>query len=147
MTETLPISRGKKVKMHFQLRLANGFVVENAHDNEAFEFVSGDGNLISGLDDALQGLCANDHREITLSPEFAFGARDETNIQRMPKAEFPTDMGLEKGMIVGFTSPAGDEVPGTIMDFEADDVLVDFNHPLAGKTIIFEVDILLVENG
>ena len=65
----------------------------------------------------------------------------------MPRSEFPADMPLEPGLIVGFTTPSGEEVPGAIQEIKGDDVVVDFNHPLAGHEVIFDVEILEVKPG
>jgi FKBP-type peptidyl-prolyl cis-trans isomerase SlpA len=65
----------------------------------------------------------------------------------MPRSEFPADMQLEVGMIIGFSTPSGEEVPGAIQEIKDDEIVVDFNHPLAGHEVIFDVEILEVKPG
>ena len=132
--------------MHFALRLADGMLVESSFDDEPVSFVVGDGTLDKGLELALLGLVADDKQTLTLMPGQAFGRRDEAALQRVPKAQFAEDMLLEQGQIIGFSSEDGEEVAGAIIEIEDDHVQVDFNHPLAGREIEFEVHILAVEN-
>ena len=65
----------------------------------------------------------------------------------MPRSEFPTEIQLEAGLIIGFTTPSGEEVPGAIQEIKDEEVVVDFNHPLAGHEVIFDVEILEVKPG
>ena len=65
----------------------------------------------------------------------------------MPRSEFPAEMQLEAGLIISFTTPSGEEVPGAIQEVKDDEVVVDFNHPLAGNEIIFDVEILEIKPG
>ena len=132
--------------MHFTLRLADGMLIESSLDDEPVSFVMGDGTLDKGLELALLGLVADDRQTLSLMPGQAFGTRDEAALQRVQKAQFPEDMPLEQGQIIGFSSDSGEEVAGAIIEIEDDHVKVDFNHPLAGREIEFEVHILAVEN-
>ena len=132
--------------MHVALRLADGMTAESSFDDEPLSFVLGDGTLDQGLELALIGLVAGDRQSLTLMPGQAFGMRDAEAVQRVPKGRFPGDMPLEKGQIIGFTGESGEELAGTIIQAGNDDVEVDFNHPLAGREIEFEVHVLAVEN-
>jgi len=140
------IGMGSRVTMHFALRLADGMLVESSFDDEPVSFVVGDGTLDRGLELALLGLVTDDRQTLTLMPGQAFGMRDEAALQRVPKAQFAEDMLLEQGQIIGFSSEGGKEVAGAIIELEDGHVQVDFNHPLAGREIEFEVQILAVEN-
>lgn len=132
--------------MHFSISLEDGTVAETTReDNEPIEFVMGDGTLIEGLELALYGLNPGDKQTITIEPRLAFGFHDPSNVHVMQRNEFPGDMQLKRGVIIEFNTPAGDEVPGTILEVNGDEVKVDFNHPLAGHEITFEVEILSVE--
>ncbi|GMQ83510.1 MAG: FKBP-type peptidyl-prolyl cis-trans isomerase [Gammaproteobacteria bacterium] len=132
--------------MHFALRLADGMLVESSFDDEPVSFVMGDGTLDRGLELALLGLVADARQTLSLMPGQAFGMRDEAALQQVQKAQFPEDMVLEKGQIIGFTGEDGEELAGAIIEIEDEQVKVDFNHPLAGREIEFEVHILAVEN-
>jgi len=142
----MQIGTGTRVTMHFALRLADGMLVESSFDDEPVSFVMGDGTLDKGLELALLGLVAGGRQTLTLMPGQAYGRRDEAALQRVRKAQFPDDMKLEPGQIIGFTSENGEEMAGAIMETGDEYIKVDFNHPLAGREIEFEVHILDVEN-
>jgi len=145
-TENL-IAPGSRVVMHYRLAMEDGSVVDSTwDDDEPIAFVIGDGTMAAGLDDALQGLKCGDHVTLHLAPDQAFGQKDTANIHAMPREEFDPQMPLEVGLVIGFTLPNGEELPGMVLEVEDESVLVDFNHPLSGHNIMFEVLILDVEN-
>jgi FKBP-type peptidyl-prolyl cis-trans isomerase SlpA len=143
MTE---ITVGSKVSMHFSLTLEDGTVAEETFSHEPITFTVGDGTMIEGLELALYGLRPGDEQVVTMEPQQTFGFHDPDNIHDMPRDEFDKSMALKEGMVIGFTTPAGDEVPGSIVKIDPDFVKVDFNHPLAGHDLIFRVRILSVQN-
>ena len=145
--EALTIGPGSEVLMHFSLSLADGTVADSTTDDEPLRFVMGDGTLIEGLELVLYGLKKGDRQCLSIEPRDAFGFPDEDNIHTMPRSEFPDDMQLEVGMIIGFSTPSGEEVPGAIQEIKDDEIVVDFNHPLAGHEVIFDVEILEVNPG
>jgi FKBP-type peptidyl-prolyl cis-trans isomerase SlpA len=145
--EALTIGPGSEVVMHFTLSLADGTVADSTREGEPLRFVMGDGTLIEGLELVLYGLKQGDRQCLSIEPRDAFGFPDEDNIHTMPRSEFPDDMQLEPGVIIGFTTPSGEEVPGAIQEVKGDEVVVDFNHPLAGHEVIFDVEILEVKPG
>ena len=132
--------------MHFSLKLADGMPVESSYDDEPITFVVGDGTLDKGLELALIGLRPDDRQVLTLMPGQAFGQRDAAAVQMLPRSEFPADMPLAPGQIIGFTAQNGEELAGAVLEVGQDQVKVDFNHPLAGREIVFDVHILAVEN-
>ncbi len=132
--------------MHFALRLADGMPVESSFDDEPVSFTLGDGTLDRGLELALLGLVPGDRQTIALMPGQAFGMRDAAALQSVERTKFPAGLTLEEGQIIGFTGEDGTEMAGAIVAIEAQHVQVDFNHPLAGREIEFEVQILAVEN-
>lgn len=141
------IAPGSRVVMHYRLALEDGSVVDSTwDDDEPIAFAIGDGTMAAGLDDALQGLKSGDHVTIHLSPNQAFGDKDTANIHAMAREEFDPSMPLEPGLVIGFSLPNGEELPGMVLEVEEESVLVDFNHPLSGHTIMFEVLILSIEN-
>ena len=142
MSEILP---GSRVTMHFSITLEDGTAAEDSFDDEPLRFTIGDGSLNEGLELALYGLKANDEQTVTMTPDQTFGYHDPENIHQMPITEFDQDMQLAEGMIIGFTTPAGDEVPGIILAISDKTIEVDFNHPLAGHDLLYRVKILEVE--
>jgi FKBP-type peptidyl-prolyl cis-trans isomerase SlpA len=142
----MQITIGSKVTMHFALRLADGTVADSSFDNEPVSFVVGDGALDKGLELALIGLGAGDRQTLTLMPGQAFGAREDAALQWLERDQFPPDMALEEGQIIGFTGQAGEDIAGAVIEIQQQRVKMDFNHPLAGREIEFEVEILSVDN-
>ena len=145
--EALTIGPGSEVLMHFSLSLVDGTVADSTNEGEPLRFVMGDGTLIEGLELVLYGLKQGDRQCLSIEPRDAFGFPDEDNIHTLPRSEFPADIPLEAGLIIGFTTPSGEEVPGAIKEIREDEVVVDFNHPLAGNEIIFDVEILEIKPG
>lgn len=139
------IRAGSRVLMHFSLALPDGTEAVSTFGGEPELVVVGDGSLTEGLELAIIGLKKGDRQTLELTPEQAFGAWDEDKLQWMSRKEFSSDLALEPGLAIAFTTPSGDEVPGTITEVGAERVNVDFNHPLAGVDIVFSVEIIEVE--
>lgn len=134
------LGEGSAVTLNFALKLENGTVIDSNFDAAPVQFVFGDGNIPEGFEQALIGLKVGDHLDLTIAPERGFGMHNPSNIQVMPRSQF-TDMDLEPGLVVSFKEPGG-EIPGVVTEFSDERVTVDFNHPLAGKTVLFEVKII-----
>lgn len=147
MTEAGKIAPGRRVVMHYTLSLDDGTVVESSSEGDPLTFTVGDGTIIEPLERLLHGLDAGVHDTFRLEPEQAFGYSEVENIHTMPRSEFPAEMPLDPGNVIGFSDPSGEEAPGTIMDVTEESVQVDFNHPLAGRAVVFEVEILSVGPG
>jgi len=141
------IQPGSEVVMHFSITLEDGTVADSTEGEEPLRFVMGDQTLIEGLELALYGLKAGDKQSLIIEPENAFGHRDPANIHPVQRDEFPEEMEIREGVIVGFVTPGGDEIPGTVIELGEKEVTVDFNHPIAGHEIRFEVEILEITNG
>lgn len=140
--EQITIGPGCAVTMHFSLRFTDGFVADASEPGQPLTFVMGDGSLVQGLELALYGLKVGDKQTIEIDPLNAFGFRDPENIHRFPRNEFAPELPLDIGTVIAFSTPSGEEVPGMIKEVQGDEVIVDFNHPLAGHDVIFEVDIV-----
>lgn len=143
MTETR-IGQNTEVTLHFALHLENGDTVDSTFDKAPATFTVGDGNLLPGFEAALFGFKAGDRRSLSIAPENAFGQPNPQNVQVMSRSQF-TDMELSEGLLVIFNDAANTELPGVVKQFDDDQVTIDFNHPLAGKTLNFEVEILEVK--
>lgn len=139
------IQPGSRVRLHVAIKLANGTVAESTFDDEPLELVIGDGTLVHGLEVALYGLRAGQRQTLTLAPVQAYGERDAEAVGWLPREQFPAGMILQPGALVGFVGPEGEEVAALVIAVEAERVQIDFNHPLAGKPIVFESEILCVE--
>ncbi|UVL20106.1 peptidylprolyl isomerase [Pseudomonas sp. B21-044] len=143
MTETR-IGQNTEVTLHFALHLENGDTVDSTFDKAPATFKVGDGNLLPGFENALFGFKAGDQRKLSIAPENAFGQHNPQNVQVMPRSQFE-GMELSEGLLVIFNDAANTELPGVVKAFDDKQVTIDFNHPLAGKTLNFEVQILDVK--
>jgi len=143
--KALTIGPGCEVAMHFSLTLEDGTVADSTIDHDPIRFIMGDGSLIEGLELALYGLKVGDKQVLSIEPREAFGFPDEESIHEMSRSEFPEDMDIEEGMIIEFDTPSGERVPGALKSIKGDTVIVDFNHPLAGHEITFDVEILEIK--
>lgn len=135
------IGQHTEVTLHFALHLEDGNTVDSTFDKAPATFKVGDGNLLPGFENALFGLKAGDKRDLTVPPENAFGQPNPQNVQVMPRKQFE-GMELAGGLLVIFNDAANAELPGIVKAFDDQQVTVDFNHPLSGKTLRFEVQIL-----
>lgn len=141
------IGENSKVEMHYRISLENGTVADSTwEDNAPVAFTVGDGDLLPGLEQSLFGLVASSRGQFELSPEQGFGYKDTANIHDLPRDDFEPTMLLEPGMVIGFSLPNGEELPGMVLEVNEASVRVDFNHPFSGHVLNIEVEILSVEN-
>lgn len=143
MAETR-IAHGCRVTLHFNLRLAGGALIDGTRDRAPGTFVVGDGTLLPGFEAALLGLRAGDRRSVLVTAEEGFGPWREENLQAFRQTDFPPGTALEPGLVVSFADRKG-ELPGVVKEVADERVLVDFNHPLAGRDLDFDVEIVAVE--
>lgn len=143
MTE-LRIGPDREVTLHFAIKLDSGDVVDSTFDRRPATFRVGDGNLLPGFELALYGLKTGDKRALPIAPEQGFGRPNPQNMQVIPRSQFE-GMELSEGLLVIFNDAASSEMPGIVKSFDDKQVTVDFNHPLAGRALTFEVEILEVK--
>jgi FKBP-type peptidyl-prolyl cis-trans isomerase SlpA len=138
----LVIGLGTEVTLHFSLELDDGSLIDSNFDGEPVTFVVGDGNMLPGFEEALFGLRAGDEKWFLISPEKGFGKYNPQNLQEFPRSEFPAELELVEGLVLSFADAQQNELPGVIQEFDQAKVMVDFNHPLAGRDIEFSVRII-----
>ena len=140
----MAIAEGSRVSLHFSLSLTEGGTVDSNFDGKPASFTLGDGNLLPGFERVLLGLQAGDRKTFTIPPEDAFGQPNPSNLQRLERSEISADIDLEPGLVLSFAEPSGGELPGVVAEFDDQWATIDFNHPLAGRSILFDVHILEV---
>jgi FKBP-type peptidyl-prolyl cis-trans isomerase SlpA len=141
------IAQGSQVALHFSVALENGVEIDNTRGYpEPVSLVIGDGNLLEGFEKALLGLRAGDRRTVHLPPEDAFGPWNPDNVQLFDTVQFvKTGEGRpEVGTMMEFQDKGGGTLAGVVKSVNDDKVEVDFNHPLAGRNVVFEVEIAKV---
>lgn len=144
MTQKM-VGAHSKITLHFALRLADGSVIDSTFEKSPATFEMGDGSLLAGFERALLGLHEGDKVTKTISVENAFGPRNEQNLQEFDRNQFGPEIDLQIGTMLSFADAQKNELPGVIYRIEEDQVIIDFNHPLAGREILFDVEIISVE--
>lgn len=139
----MPVGEDTRVTLHFAVLLDSGEEVDTTRRGGPATFEVGDGSLLPGFEAALMGMRAGDDARIELEPEQAFGEHRRENVQLLQKDRFQ-DLELEPGLVVSFAAPDG-ELPGVVRRVFDETVEVDFNHPLAGRRVVFDVTIVRVE--
>ncbi|AXI01711.1 FKBP-type peptidyl-prolyl cis-trans isomerase [Aquirhabdus parva] len=145
--EDTRIAQGSQVALHFSVSLENGIEIDNTRSYpEPVSLVIGDGNLLEGFEKALLGLRAGDRRTVHLPPEDAFGPWNPENVQSFDTVQFVKagDTTPEIGTMMEFQDKGGGTLAGVVKAVNDDKVEVDFNHPLAGRNVVFEVEIAKV---
>lgn len=138
------ISPGKQVTLHFTLRLNNSDIIDSTVHKKPATCVIGDGNFLPGFEAVLNGLTVGDKKTFIIKPENGFGLHRAENVHHVPRAQFDPRVELTKGLMMDFADGKA-TLPGVIADIFDEYVVVDFNHPLAGREVIFEVDIIAIE--
>jgi FKBP-type peptidyl-prolyl cis-trans isomerase SlpA len=136
------INQQSRVTLHFAVLLESGEEIDTTRRGRPATFEVGDGSLLVGFEEALFGMRAGDDAQILLEPAQAFGEHRRENVQLLPRERF-AGVTLEPGLIVSFSAPDG-ELPGVVLRLFEQTVEVDFNHPLAGRRVIFDVSIVEV---
>nr|WP_282449921.1 FKBP-type peptidyl-prolyl cis-trans isomerase [Vibrio sp. 1CM23M] len=140
------IKNDSAVTLHFTIKMKDGSVADSTENmGKPAKFVMGDGSLSENFEACLLGLEAGTEKSIELRAEDAFGMPNPDHIHYMDRAKFVGDSEVEVGTIMAFSGPDGMEIPGIITEIAGDSVTVDFNHPLAGQDVTFDVNILTVE--
>jgi FKBP-type peptidyl-prolyl cis-trans isomerase SlpA len=144
---TEKIRFGSRITLHFALLMPSGEEIDTTRRGQPAALTLGDGNLLPGFEEALIGLATGDDAQLVIPAEQAFGERVEANVRLLARSmfnDFTSEEPLEPGLVVSFQAPDG-ELPGVVKAVFEDTVQVDFNHPLSGSDITFDVSILSVE--
>jgi FKBP-type peptidyl-prolyl cis-trans isomerase SlyD len=135
------ITRHKVVTIDYTLTDNGGTVLDSSEGAEPLAYIHGIGNLISGLEEALEGLAAGDSLQVTVSPEKGYGDRRDDLRQVVPRDRFETDEGIEIGMMFHTPTSDGGMQVVRVVEVSPQSVTVDGNHPLAGVTLNFAVTV------
>ena len=142
----MQISSQKVATIAYTLTDDQGTELDSSKDGEPLAYIQGIGNLIPGLEDALEGKSGGDELSVSIQPEQAYGKRDEELLQAVPRAHFDGVDELQVGMQFRASSEDGDERVVTVVEVGDDQVAIDGNHPLAGQILNFEVKVVEVRD-
>ena len=137
--------QGDKVSVHYTGKLHDGSVFDSSREREPLEFSIGKGEVIKGFEDAVEGMSEGDVKTVTIAPAQAYGEFKEAELMKVKRAQLPPDLRVEPGMFLEATSKDGRVVKVRIAEVKEDCIIIDGNHPLAGKELIFEIELLRVE--
>jgi peptidylprolyl isomerase len=136
------VENGLFVSVDYKGTLDNGTVFDTSANRQPLEFQMGEGQVIKGVEENLMGMAINEKKTFTITPDKAYGDRDESLTQTFSRSVMPPEMVPQPGQIIGLQSENGQQIPGTITEVRDDDFSVDLNHPLAGESLTFDVEIV-----
>lgn len=144
----MAIKKGDVITVDYEGRFESGEIFDSSNHGDhshPLTFEVGAGKVIPGFDSAVIGMKKGDEKQFTLNPEEAYGQRNEKLIQKISKDKLPQDQEPKPRYILMLKSSEGHQIPATIIEVRENDLTVDVNHPLAGKTLIFKVKVLEIE--
>jgi len=139
----MKISKDAYVEFHYSL-VDNSEVKDGSRGDEPLSYIHGRNMLVPGLEQALEGREEGDHFQVAVPPELGYGERDETLFEVVPREAFSDLPGLKKGMLVNLEDGEGEPQLGRVVDLDIREVKIDLNHPFAGQTLNFDVEVLNV---
>ena len=133
---------GDSVKIHYDGSLDDGTQFDSSAGRDPLEFTLGSGQVIPGFDTAVTGMAVGEKKSVRIPPEEAYGEHSDELIHPVPKSALPEEMEVSVGMPLQATGPDGQVVNMTVVEVEADSIQVDANHPLAGKALNFDIELV-----
>ncbi|HVO17501.1 MAG TPA: peptidylprolyl isomerase [Alphaproteobacteria bacterium] len=132
---------GDRVRVHYTGTLDDGTEFDSSVDRDPLEFIVGTGAVIPGFDQAVVGMTPGDSKTVRILVNDAYGPHDETMVREVERSALPDDIELEEGMQLQATGPRG-AVVFTVTGFSDDMVTLDANHPLAGRDLTFDIELI-----
>ena len=139
------ISSGKQISIEYTLTLEDETVVDSNVGAEPLTFIQGSHNIIPGLENSLDGMKIGDSKQVTVKPEDAYGPVNKDAVSEVEKDQIPQES-LKVGTVLQGQNPDGQIIIARVVEIKEDTVLLDYNHPLAGKTLFFDIKILDVQD-
>ena len=137
----MKVERGRIVRLHYTLRDETGTTIESSRPDAPLDYLHGSGQLIRGLERQIEGASPGHAATITVAPKDGYGEHDSRGVIRADRSTFPDEMDLSPGVEVQAETPDG-PLSFVVVALEGDEVVLDANHPMAGKTLTFDVEIL-----
>lgn len=136
------IQSGDTISVHYTGKLENGEIFDSSSGRRPLTFTVGTGQIIRGFDEAVVGMAVGETKTVTMAPEMAYGPRQVELIVDIPKDTVPEGMEIEKGMMIELIDPQGNKIPAEVFEILDEVVKMDLNHFLAGKTLVFDIEIV-----
>jgi FKBP-type peptidyl-prolyl cis-trans isomerase 2 len=135
------VKTGDKVRVHYHGKLTNGETFDSSEGRAPLEFVVGAGMMIQGFDNAVLGMQTGEKKTVNIPAAEAYGEYDKELLMDFPRSQFPKEMMPEVGMQLTMSNGAGQQFPVTVAEVKDDVVVLDRNHFLAGKELVFDITI------
>lgn len=140
MTE---VKKGSKVKIEYTGTFEDGTVFDSSEKHGSpLEFEAGSGQIIKGLDDAMTGMKKGEEKNVEIESGDAYGDHNPQLLKKIPKEAFPKDKKIEEGMLLALQGPDGSQLPVRVAEVTDKEIVLDLNHPLAGKKLNFKVKVV-----
>lgn len=136
------VKNGDNVRVHYHGKLNDGSTFDSSEGRAPLEFQVGTGQVIKGFDDALIEMKVGDKKTVVIPAEHAYGESSEQNIIEYPLSDFPEDMKPEVGLELHMSDNEGNNFPVVIKEIKETAVVLDANHPLAGKELTFDIELV-----
>jgi FKBP-type peptidyl-prolyl cis-trans isomerase SlpA len=131
-----------KVSVHYTGTLQSGEVFDSSKDREPLSFTVGQGQMIPGFENAVKGMALNEKKSVTIAPEDAYGEVRPEMVQKINKSQLPPDLEPHVGQQLASQLPSGEQIIVTVKEIEDASITIDANHPLAGKELTFEIEVV-----
>lgn len=143
----MAVKKGDKISVEYEGRLENGDIFDSSSHGDhshPLEFEVGSGQVIKGFDDSVEGMELEEEKEITIKPEEGYGQADENLIRDVPRNVLPKDQEPKVDMVLVMKTKEGHQLQAKITKVTKENVTLDMNHPLAGKTLIFKIKVVKI---
>jgi FKBP-type peptidyl-prolyl cis-trans isomerase SlyD len=137
----MQITKDSVVSIDYRLHLGDGKIIDESEPGDPLVYLHGHEEIVPGLEKALEGKKAGESLKVEVAPKDGYGEYDPDSVEEVPREDFPPDMELEAGGIVSATDEDGDDVEFLVKEVRPNTVVIDFNDPMAGKTLHFEVTV------
>mgnify|MGYP000311727855 CR=1 FL=1 len=141
----MAVKKGDTIKVHYTGTLTDGTEFDSSHKrNEPLQFNAGEGQMIQGFDKEVIGMEEGDTKTFTIPATEAYGEVNEEAVMSVPKTNFPSDFDFVEGQMVQVQTQQGQQLTPTISEIQDTNVVLDFNHPLAGKDLTFDIELVQI---
>ena len=138
------VKTGDTVRIHYTGTMSDGEVFDSSEGRDPLEFTVGSGQIIPGLDTAIPGMTLGEKKSVPVPVDQAYGPIDPQNRQAVPRTEIPAEIPLDLGTQLQMQSPQGQVMPVTVVEVSETEVVLDANHPLAGKDLTFDIELVSI---
>lgn len=139
------VKQGDTVKVHYVGKFKDGQVFDTSKDREPLEFTIGSGQVIKGFEDAVDGMTQGESKVVDVPAGDAYGDVRPDLVIQVPKSQIPPDLNVEAGQQLQMQTKDGQQIPVVVVETTEEKVVIDANHPMAGKDLTFEIELLEVQ--